>query len=74
MGGVLRIHADAVDELEVAAAGDVVALSGLEATGCGDTLAEEGATEASIAPARTGLGVRASARRGAKRDGGRRTF
>ena len=43
VGGVLRIHADAVDELEVAAAGDVVALSGLEATGCGDTLAEEGA-------------------------------
>ena len=40
---VLRIHADAVDELSLAEAGDVVALSGLAAAGCGDTLAAEGA-------------------------------
>lgn len=39
---VLRIHADAVDELESADAGDVVALAGLTATGCGDTLSIEG--------------------------------
>ncbi len=41
---VLRIHADAVDELGQAGAGDVVALRGLLATGCGDTLASEGAS------------------------------
>lgn len=41
---VLRIHADAVDELDHAGAGDVVALAGLGATGCGDTLSTEGAT------------------------------
>jgi len=40
---VLRVHADAVDELEQAGAGDVVALRGLVATGCGDTLTSEGA-------------------------------
>ena len=39
---VLRIHADSVDELASAGAGDVVALAGLTATGCGDTLSIEG--------------------------------
>ncbi len=43
VGAVLRIHADAVDELEYAGPGDVVALRGLVSTGCGDTLASEGA-------------------------------
>ncbi len=40
--GVLRIHAADVEHIGVATAGDVVALSGLQATGTGDTLVPEG--------------------------------
>jgi elongation factor G len=40
--GVLRIHAADVEHIGVATAGDVVALSGLHATGTGDTLVPEG--------------------------------
>ncbi len=40
--GVLRIHAADVQHIESASAGDVVALSGLQATGTGDTLVPEG--------------------------------
>ncbi|MGK0483078.1 MAG: elongation factor G, partial [Planctomycetota bacterium] len=40
--GVLRIHAADVEHIHSATAGDVVALSGLHATGTGDTLVPEG--------------------------------
>jgi elongation factor G len=40
---ILRVHADATEELEEALAGDLVALTGLEDAGTGDTLHAAGA-------------------------------
>jgi elongation factor G len=40
IGRLLRMHADKVTEVETAAAGDVVAVLGLKATGTGETLSD----------------------------------
>ena len=66
---VLRIHASEVEHVEGAAAGDIVALGGLRATGTGDTLVAEG-SELRLEPPRVPtpvLGVLVEPRRDEER-------